>query len=80
MDRSSFYHKYSQGLDLTSSIGCLRRYVLAQLDASHCSSFVINTRAQRRLLRTLIMLVIVKQHTVHNGRSDGPSEHVIRQD
>ena len=33
--------------------------------------FVIDTRAQRKLLNTWIMFVIVKQHLVKIGRIDG---------
>ena len=37
--------------------------------------FVINTRAQRKLLHIWILLVIVKQHLVHIGRIDRATEY-----
>ena len=36
--------------------------------------FMINTRAQRKLLHTWIILVIVKEHLVQIGRIDEPTE------
>ena len=36
--------------------------------------FVINTRAQRKLLHTWIIVVIVQQHLVQIGQIDGPTE------
>jgi len=38
--------------------------------------FMINTRAQRKLLQTWIVLVIVKRHLVQLGRIDGPTEYL----
>ena len=38
-------------------------------------AFMINTRDQRNLLHTWIILVTVKHHMVHIGRIDGPTEY-----
>jgi hypothetical protein len=39
-------------------------------------AFMTNTRAQRRVLHTCIISVIVKHHLVHIGRMDGPTEYL----
>ena len=38
--------------------------------------FMINTRAQSKLLHTRIILVVVRHHLIQIGRIDGPSEYV----
>ena len=38
------------------------------------TSIVIHTRAQRKLLHTWIIVVIVKHHLVQTGQIDGPTE------
>ena len=47
-----------------------------QTQVSSGRVFLIDTRAQRTLLHSWIILVIAKKHLVQIGRIDGPTEYL----
>ena len=54
--------------------GCRHRSCNPPTTNPHGRVFMIHSRAERKILHTWIILVIVKQHLAKIGRKDGPTE------